>query len=198
MMEEGKRERVRGQLLAKMPKGAIVAEIGVWEGNFSQRILEICEPKELHLIDPWMYMPEFGNTGFGRKKNEFLMEQKYQDVVAKFAGDTRVHIHRATSADALATLPDGALDWVYIDGNHNAPFIDNDLAMCLNKVKADGHITGDDFHWMSDAQGAPVKQAVEAMLATLQGMASLKLTGNQYVISLNRSAALSAETGQVA
>jgi hypothetical protein len=36
------------------------------------------------------------------------------------------------------------------------------------------------------------------MLATLQGMASLKLTGNQYVISLNRSAALSAETGQVA
>jgi hypothetical protein len=28
-------------------------------------------------------MPEFGNTGFGRKKNEFLMEQKYQDVVAR-------------------------------------------------------------------------------------------------------------------
>jgi Methyltransferase domain len=189
MEEESKRERVRGKLLAGMPKGGVVAEIGVWEGNFSQRILEICEPKELHLIDPWMYMPEFGNTGFGRKKNEFLMEQKYHDVVAKFAGDARVHIHRATSAEALAKLPDGALDWVYIDGNHNAPFIDNDLALCLNKVKADGYITGDDFHWMTDAQGAPVKQAVETVLANLKGAASLKLTGNQYVISLKRSMA---------
>jgi hypothetical protein len=187
-MEESKRERVRGQLLANMPKGSIVAEIGVWEGHFSQRILDICDPAELHLIDPWMYMPEFGNTGFGRKKNEFLMEQKYHDVMEKFADDPRVIIHRTTSDIALAGLPDGCLDWVYIDGNHNAPFVNNDLALCLQKVKANGKIAGDDFHWMSDAQGAPVKLAVEGVLAALKDKASLKLTANQYVISLNRAA----------
>jgi Methyltransferase domain len=187
MEEESKRERVRGNLLASMPKGGVVAEIGVWEGHFSQRILDICEPVALHLIDPWMYMPEFGNTGFGRKKNEFLMEQKYQDVVAKFAGDPRVHIHRATSDVALATLPDGILDWVYIDGNHNEPYIGGDLAMCLQKVKANGFITGDDFNWMSDAQGAPVKRAVESLVAALGAAATLKLRANQYAISLNRS-----------
>jgi Methyltransferase domain len=181
MEEESKRERVRGNLLASMPKGGVVAEIGVWEGHFSQRILDICEPVALHLIDPWMYMPEFGNTGFGRKKNEFLMEQKYQDVVAKFAGDPRVHIHRATSDVALATLPDGILDWVYIDGNHNEPYIGGDLAMCLHKVEANG------FIWMSDAQGAPVKRAVESLVAALGAAATLKLRANQYAISLNRS-----------
>lgn len=185
-MEMSKRDIVRGRLLARMPKGAKVAEIGVWEGNFSRRILEICEPAELHLIDPWLYQPEFGNTGFGRKKNEHLMEVKYQDVVAAFKDDARVKIHRATSEVALADLPDGSLDWVYIDGNHNEPFVGNDLALCLRKVKADGIITGDDFNWQAEASGAPVKRAVEAMVAELGDQAKLTLMANQYIIELKR------------
>lgn len=188
-MEMSKRDIVRGRLLARMPKGAKVAEIGVWEGGFSRRILEICEPAELHLIDPWLYQPEFGNTGFGRKKNEHLMEVKYQDVVAAFKDDARVKIHRATSEEALAGLPDGSLDWVYIDGNHNEPFIGNDLALCLQKVKPDGIITGDDFNWQAEASGAPVKRAVEAMVAELGDQAKLTLMANQYIIELKRPVA---------
>ncbi|MFN4172521.1 MAG: class I SAM-dependent methyltransferase [Pseudorhodobacter sp.] len=182
-----KRDIVRGRLLARMPKGAKVAEIGVWEGNFSRRILEICEPAELHLIDPWLYQPEFGNTGFGRKKNEHLMEVKYQDVVAAFKDDPRVRIQRATSEDALSALPDGSLDWVYIDGNHNEPFVGNDLALCLQKVKPDGIITGDDFNWQAEASGAPVKRAVEALVDQLGDQAKLTLMANQYIIELNRT-----------
>ncbi|MEH7829312.1 class I SAM-dependent methyltransferase [Gemmobacter denitrificans] len=188
-MEMTKREKVRRKLLAALPKGARVAEVGVWEGAFSEVILEICAPTELHLIDPWLYQPEFGNTGFGRKKNEELMEVKYQDVVAKFKDDARVKIHRAMSDAALAALPDASLDWVYLDGNHNAPFIDNDIAMSLKKVKHDGIIAGDDFNWMSDAQGAPVKTAVEKMLAELGDQAKLTLMANQWMVKLDRPAA---------
>lgn len=185
--ELGKRDRVRGRLLKSLPKGGVVAEIGVWEGDFSQRILDICSPTELHLIDPWLYMPEFPNTGFGKKKNETLMEGRYQNVVARFANDPRVKIHRALSDVALAGFPDGFFDWVYIDGNHNEPVISKDLALSLQKVKPNGIIAGDDFHWMSDAQAAPVKRAVEAMLAALGQMASLRLMANQYTITLARA-----------
>lgn len=187
-LEESKRDRIRRKLLAGLPKGARVAEVGVWEGAFSRRILEICEPVELHLIDPWLYQPEFANTGFGRKKNENLMEQKYQDVCAAFRDDARVKIHRAMSDEALAALPDASLDWVYLDGNHNSPFIDNDIAQCLRKVKHDGIIAGDDYNWMSDAQGAPVKRAVEALVAELGDQAKLTLMANQWVVQLNRPA----------
>lgn len=188
VQEESKRDKVRGKLLRSLPKGARVAEVGVWEGAFSKRILEICEPVELHLIDPWLYQPEFANTGFGRKKNEDLMEVKYQDVVNSFKDDPRVKVHRAMSDVALAALPDASLDWVYLDGNHNAPFIDNDIAQSLKKVKHDGIIAGDDFNWMSDAQGAPVKRAVEAMVEALNGQATLTLMANQWVVKLNRPA----------
>lgn len=186
--EESKRDKLRGRMLASLPKGGAVAEIGVWEGAFSRRILDICEPRELHLIDPWLYMPEFSNTGFGKKKNEHLMEERWRNVVAAFQDDARVKVHRATSEEALSRLPDGSLDWVYIDGNHNEPFIGNDLALCLKKVKPDGIIAGDDFNWMADELGAPVKRAVEAVLADLGGKASLKLMANQYIITLRRSA----------
>lgn len=189
MEEPSKRDRLRDRMLSLMPKGARVAEIGVWEGAFSRRILELCDPAELHLIDPWLYQPEFANTGFGRKKNETLMEQKYLDVCAMFAGDPRVRVHRAMSDAALAALPDAALDWVYIDGNHNDPFIGQDLALCLQKVKHDGIIAGDDFNWMSDAQGAPVKRAVENLVAALGDQAELQLMANQYIIRLKRPAA---------
>lgn len=185
--EMSKRDRVRGRLLESLPKGGVVAEIGVWEGDFSQRILDICQPKELHLIDPWLYMPEFGNTGFGKKKNEHLMEARYHKVVERFSGNPRVKVHRALSDVALSAFPDESLDWVYIDGNHNDPIVGNDLALSLRKVKPNGIISGDDFNWMSDAQAAPVKRAVEAMVADLGDKASLRLMANQYVVTLKRA-----------
>jgi Methyltransferase domain len=188
-VDKSKREAVRGRLLAQMPKRGVAAEIGVWEGQFSKRILDECAPVTLHLIDPWQYMPEFGNTGFGRKKNEHLMEVKYQDVMRAFADDPRVVIHRATSEAALSAMPDGSLDWVYIDGNHNEPFIGNDIALCLHKVKPDGVIAGDDFNWQSEASGAPVRRAVEAAVAALGAQATLKVIANQWIIRLSRSGA---------
>lgn len=185
-METSRRDIVRGRMLESLPKGAIAAEVGVWEGAFSRRILDICAPIELHLIDPWLYQPEFGNTGFGRKKNENLMEEKYQTVLAAFDDDPRVKVHRATSDAALSAMPDASLDWVYLDGNHNAPFIDQDLALSLAKVKPGGIIAGDDYNWQSERSGAPVKAAVERLMAELGSRASLKLMSNQYIITLAR------------
>jgi hypothetical protein len=185
-MDTSKREAMRGRLLDRMPKRARAAEVGVWEGNFSRRILDTCAPAELHLIDPWLYMPEFGNTGFGRKKNEFLMEEKYRAVAARFAEDPRVTIHRATSEAALSAMPDGSLDWAYIDGNHNEPFIGRDIDLCLAKVGPRGIVAGDDLHWQTETSGAPVKRAVEAAMARLGPLARLTVMANQYIIELGR------------
>jgi hypothetical protein len=55
-------------------------------------------------------------------------------------------------------------------------------------VKPDGIITGDDFHWQTGASGAPVKTAVEAVVAALGDAASLRVMANQYIITLKRAA----------
>ncbi len=173
----------RRRMLEALPRHGHGAEIGVWEGKFTDEILEVTQPEVLHLIDPWEYMPEFSNTGFGRKRNADRMGEMYEMVRAKFADEPRVRIHRATSEAALGALPDGSLDWVYIDGNHNEPFVSHDLALARRKVRDGGVIAGDDYFWNKD-KGAPVKTAVDAAVADLGDACSFERIGQQYIIRL--------------
>ena len=43
----------RVELLKRLPKNAIVAEIGVGDGELSEKISSIVRPKVLYLIDTW-------------------------------------------------------------------------------------------------------------------------------------------------
>lgn len=179
----GRRDETRRALLETLPKGGVGAEIGVWEGRFSGVILEVAAPVRLHLIDPWEYDPRFNNTGFGRKRNAERMPAMYDLVRERFAGDDRVVLHRATSQEVLLEMADASLDWVYVDGNHNAPFVDMDLALSARKVRPGGVIAGDDYHW-SDGEGQPVKAAVAKVMDKLGDGAALDVTGQQYAIRL--------------
>lgn len=170
-------------MLEALPKNGVGAEVGVWEGKFSDVILDVCTPKVLHLIDPWEYDPRFNNTGFGRKKNAERMPQMFDLVSAKFAGDDRVVLHRSTSQEALLEMEDASLDWVYIDGNHNDPFVSMDLSLSVKKVRPGGVIAGDDYHW-SDGEGTPVKAAVMRMVEKLGDAGTLEVMGQQYIIRL--------------
>lgn len=181
-----RRQKVRERLLTLLPKGAIGAEIGVWEGEFSARILAVTRPVRLHLIDPWLYQPEYPNLDFGKRRNEHLMAERYHKVLTDFAAERRVTIHRATAQAALGAMPDGYLDWVYLDANLNEPHITADLALCLRKVKPGGIIAGDDYYWTKDRLDAPVQRAVARVLDDLGDQARLRLLGNQYVIKLKR------------
>src|SRR3990170_8275577 len=53
-----RRREARQKVLTSMPKRSVCAEIGVWKGNFSARILEVVQPNALHLIDPWEFIPD--------------------------------------------------------------------------------------------------------------------------------------------
>lgn len=183
---ESKRDEVRIRLLKHLGTGGVGAEVGVWKGDFSEQILEVVQPETLHLIDPWLYQPEFSNVAFGRDKYEDEMEQFYKNVTARYINDPRVKIHRMTSDEAFELFEDSSLDWVYLDGNHNAPYIDRDLENALKKVKPNGQISGDDYYWDSGQTGQPVKTAVEKILDELGDKASLKTIGGQFLIRLNR------------
>jgi hypothetical protein len=45
----------RNSLIQQLPKNAIWAEVGVYRGDFSQQILDLCTPSELYLIDNWKF-----------------------------------------------------------------------------------------------------------------------------------------------
>ena len=177
----------RRQLLLRMPRGAVAAEIGAWTGDFSERIRQYTSPLMLHLIDPWTFQPTYRSQMYGGRiaKNQGDMDRVYGAVQQRFAGAGDVTIHRGTSADVLPTFSDGFFDWVYIDGNHDHPYVLADLWMALAKTKPGGIIAGDDFAWDRGGDGRSVQRAVRAFVQEHNLGQHLTVLGDsQFVIRL--------------
>lgn len=180
----------RHQLLQRMPAAGVCAEIGVWKGDFSQRILDVTTPSRLFLIDPWLFQGEFPNRMFGGKvaKSQADMDAIHDGVAARFADRPEVELCRGYSADVLPALEDGSLDWIYIDGNHYYDFVLEDLRIAWHKVRPGGFVTGDDYTWRpgddSPAHEFPVKDAVRDFLRE-KGLADDRLWvgRSQFVIA---------------
>ncbi len=143
----------RDAFLEALPKGGIVAEIGVDRGDFSERILSITQPGRLHLIDMW---------SSGRYHSG--LEKHVRDKFSKELATGKVQIDLGRSTDALARLPDHYFDWVYIDTDHGYVVTAQELSLALNKVKSNGAIAGHDYvtgYWNGGARYGVVEAVHE-------------------------------------
>ena len=171
----------RMQLLTILPQQAAVAEIGVAEGEFSQEIVKACNPRSLHLIDPWVSQTREDYLKDGNNVDKIEQDRRYRFVRDTFAGDRRVSVMRAFSYDAAPTFADRSLDWVYVDAVHSYDGALADLRDFAPKVTDDGLILGHDFanHPAALEMDFGVIPAVETFLAET-GYTLLLLTDESY------------------
>lgn len=173
----------RDFLLQTLPKFSIGAEIGVHKGYFSERILEIVQPKKLHLIDPWKFEDgEFYEVG-EKILDQKMMDIRFENVYKKFATEIKkgvVVINRSTSEEILPKFDDNYFDWIYIDGNHFYEFVKKDLDLYYMKIKNMGLITGDDYYDNGQQNGG-VKRAVDEFINS--GLVKpIQLKNNQFIL----------------
>jgi SAM-dependent methyltransferase len=112
----------RNELVANLPRGGRVAEVGTYRGQFARQILANCEPAELHLLDL-----------------DFTL------LDPAVAADSRVTMHEGLSHQRLAQFPDDHFDWIYIDGDHSYEGASSDARVAATKVKPGGHLVFNDF-----------------------------------------------------
>jgi hypothetical protein len=143
--------------LLQIGKVRRVAEIGVYKGDFAARILAECEAIDrYYMIDPWRHLEDW-NKPANRDDNvfeEFLLETKAKTA---FAADKRI-VLRGKTTEVIEEIPDGELDFAYIDGDHTLKGITIDLVSILPKIKPGGWIGGDDFSatvWQHSAKFEP-------------------------------------------
>lgn len=127
----------RNDILARMPKGSICAEIGVQAGNFSRTILDICRPAELRLVDS-----DMGSHGISRRFEAEI-------------GSGIVKLHEGDSADTLTTFEDGRFDFIYIDADHSYRGVARDIAAAHRKVRPEGLLIFNDYTFWSSAECMP-------------------------------------------
>jgi uncharacterized Rossmann fold enzyme len=141
----------------------IGAEIGVFAGELSSRLLQ--KPDlTLYMVDSWKQ----GDGGDDFHANLTQQQQDYYlgatRVATAFAGE-RARILVKDSVEAAQEVPDGSLDFVFIDANHTYEACKADILAWLPKVKSSGFIAGHDYE-NPNYPSWGVKRAVDEIFGT--------------------------------
>lgn len=146
------------------------AEIGVFAGELSQRLLKR-EDLRLYLVDSWtaQHAPEYAasgdfHAGLSQAKQDYYCRLAKEMV--SFAGK-RAQILRQDSREAAQSIPDGSLDFVFIDADHSYEGCRADILAWLPKVKPGGVVSGHDYE-NTDYPKFGVKRAVDELFQEVE------------------------------
>ena len=131
-------------------------EIGVAEGNYSEKLLKTSNLSKLYLLDTWeVNTTDMNGDPYG--------DIRYKGVVKKMReyGD-RVEVIRGNSLIEFGRFPDSYFDFIYLDANHEYEYIKQDLNNWYPKCKVGGVFSGHDyFNGMTRRGMCGVKQAID-------------------------------------
>lgn len=133
------------------------AEIGVFTGYFSEILCKTIPGLDLTCVDVW------GWGKYKKAEQECLERLRPYDTI----------IIKEYSVEAAKQVPDGSLDFVYIDAAHDYENVKKDLEAWTPKVRIGGVVSGDDFYNFPSGKGG-VMQAVTEF--TSNNRYNLKLT----------------------
>lgn len=137
----------------------IGAEVGVAQAELSKIICEINPQVKLYGVDAWRTYT--GYTDYVRPATFAAMRDQTLERMGPYIKRDRFEIIEKFSMDALADFEDGSLDFVYIDANHQAPFVDQDIEGWSKKVRPGGIVAGHDY--------ARIKRVQWGVIEAIQG-----------------------------
>lgn len=126
-------------LLVKQHGFARGAELGVWEGATLAHLLK--SNRHLHMIGVDHWKP----VGTYEGKNMQAARAKALRAIAPYRD--RVGLLEMDTVAAAAEVPDGTLDFVFIDASHDLASVRADILAWRPKVRAGGMLTGHDADW---------------------------------------------------
>ncbi len=124
----------RASMLKMIPENAIMAELGVDQGSFSQQILDIAKPQKLHLVDVW------ASERYNQNKREEVFKKFEQQLASGI-----VEMNLGYSTEVVSSFSDNYFDWIYIDTDHSYENTLNELKAYAPKMKSGGIMAGHDF-----------------------------------------------------
>jgi len=136
--------KTRNDLLDLLPKNLKIAELGIFQGQFSKIILEKMHPSELFLVDIFPTEMVSGDKD-GNNIISVDLEKMYTKIVDEFKNSEVVKVVKSHTVDFLNSLKDEYLDVVYIDADHSYEAVKKDLEFSFKKIKNNGIIMGHDY-----------------------------------------------------
>ena len=116
----------RHEIIRRLPKKGVFAEVGTLTGDFVVRVIELNQPAEVHIFD-------YGMQNI-RKENK-----------AKLDAHGNVKYYVGDSSQNMAKMPNEYFDVIYIDADHSFEGVWKDLMQAIKKIKPSGYIICNDY-----------------------------------------------------
>ena len=110
------------------------AEIGVCRGQFTQYFLATFESLHMYAVDAWRLRPPMDREGYQTYEGWPLdsMREMFHQRTKLFAD--RLTVLHMDSVKAANHVPDGTLDFVFIDAEHTYEGVSADIALWLSLI----------------------------------------------------------------
>lgn len=121
-----------------------MAEVGVYRGDFAREVLQRCESlTKYYMVDPWRHLSDWNKPA---NQEDAVLEGYFRETKDKteFMAGKRI-ILRGKTTEVIDQIPDGGLDFAYVDADHSLKGIAIDLIRVYPKIREGGFLGGDDF-----------------------------------------------------
>lgn len=129
------------------------AELGVWRGQTFFHMLDVCPDLSLIGVDCWPSSLEphekDQSAGISTWYPPEVIRGYRDDVVSRAANYDRATIYEMDTVAAAELVPDGSLDFIFVDADHSTEGVLRDVQAWRSKVRQGGMILGHDEQWPS-------------------------------------------------
>ena len=137
----------------------IGAEVGVWQGETSEKVLAGRNHTRMYLVDRWGPPVEGDSYDTGGSKISKRPENEHTAAYHVFLNritpfEDRATIIRTDTVKGSIAINDAELDYCFIDGDHSFIGLLRDLIAYIPKVKVGGWIGGHDWNEKWDVEDA--------------------------------------------
>jgi methyltransferase family protein len=147
----------RIEALESLPRGGVVAEIGVAAGDFTEAMLARLAPRRFDAFDLFRvheaerFMGWSPAQVFEGLSHRMHYERRFAAEIA--AG--KLHLHEGDSSCEMGKQPDSFYDIIYLDGDHSYEGVMRDAEISARKLKSDGIMIFNDYIMFDHVIGVP-------------------------------------------
>lgn len=116
-------------------------EVGTFRGKYLYILCQSNPQMKIYGVDSWRVYNDYPDLS--EQKTFDLLYEQTKERLAHFSN---CELIRESSMDAVKKFKDESLDFVYIDANHEDPYITEDIVEWSKKVKSGGIVSGHDYY----------------------------------------------------
>lgn len=142
-----------GKLLNERNLLGTAIEVGTNQGDFASIFLDTWKGELLYCVDPWDNPPDYIRQartlgGDGNRNNDFIAAKR-----ALRKHNSRVEFLQMLSSEAAKWRANNSVDFIYLDGNHEPPYVEQDIRLWWPKLRSGGILAGHDIVMPGEVDG---------------------------------------------